>query len=207
MFALIKYGVGCTLSIKHTLLDWSWKLVPRCGLAGSSTSGPVLFCLSCFCMGVHARACRRVAFVRAGHMHARWFRWFRPCMRVGFSQGHWTHAGERFRSGGTRWRAGVHARWFRPGTPDTCRRIAFVRAGRDGARTCMRVVLGRRRGTHAGSLVSAGRDVMARWVGGQVSAGRFRWFRAHFCHRALAAAETNFSARFFFPCLFKHATL
>ena len=93
MFALIKYGVGCTLSIKHTLLDWSWKLVPRCGLAGSSTSGPVLFCLSCFCMGVHARACRRVAFVRAGHMHARWFRWFRPCMRVGFGQGHRTHAG------------------------------------------------------------------------------------------------------------------
>ena len=94
MFALIKYGVGCTLSIKHTLLDWSWKLVPRCGLAGSSTSGPVLFCLSCFCMGVHAGAllsferdtCMRVGFVgfdRAcalvsardtGHMQAHCFR-------------------------------------------------------------------------------------------------------------------------------------
>ena len=44
----------------------------------------------------------------------------------------------------------VHARWFRPGTPDTCRRIAFVRAGRDGAH----------------------------WVGGQVSlvfVGFARW--------------------------------
>ena len=117
MFTLIKYGVGCTLSIKHTLLDWSWKLVPRCGLAGSSTSGPVLFCLSCFCMGVHARACRRVAFVRAGHMHARWFRWFRPCMRVGFGQGHRTHAGALLSFGRdvmarTGWEAKFHSLVF-----------------------------------------------------------------------------------------------
>ena len=111
------------------------------------------------CMRVHAGAllsfepdtCMRVGFVGFG----------RACALVsardtGHMQAHC------FRSGGTRWRAGVHARWFRPGTPDTCRRVAFVRAGRDGARTCMRVVLGRRRGTHAGSLVSAGRDVMAR---------------------------------------------
>ena len=127
MFALIKYGVGCTLSIKHTLLDWSWKLVPRCELAGWSTSGPVLFCLSCFCMGVHAR-------------------------------------------------------WFRTGMPDACRRVAFVRAGRDGAH----------------------------WVGGQVSLARFRWFRAHFCHRALAAAQTNFPARFYpgaLPSLLAYLTM
>ena len=96
MFALIKYGVGCTLSIKHTLLNWSREMVPRRGVAGSSTGGPDLFCLSsCFCMGVHAR-------------------------------------------------------WFRTGTPDACRRVAFVRAGRDGAH----------------------------WVGGQVSlvfVGFARW--------------------------------
>jgi len=45
---------------------------------------------------------------------------------------------------------GVHARWFRTGTPDACRRVAFVRAGRDGAH----------------------------WVGGQVSlvfVGFARW--------------------------------
>ena len=176
MFALIKYGVGCTLSIKHTLLDWSWKLVPRCGLAGSSASGPVLFCLSCFCMRVHAGAllsferdtCMRVGFVGFG----------RACALVsardtGHMQAHC------FRSGGTRWRADVHACCFGPGTRDACWRVGFGWAGCDGAR----------------------------WVGGQVSTGRFRWFRAHFCHRALAAAETNFSARFFFPCLFKHAAL
>ena len=86
MFALIKYGVGCTLSIKHMLLDWSWKLVPRCGLAGSSTSGPVLFCLSCFCMGVHARACRRVAFVRAGRDGAHWVGGQVSLVFVGFAR-------------------------------------------------------------------------------------------------------------------------
>ena len=86
MFALIKYGVGCTLSIKHTLLDWSWKLVLRCGLVGSSTSGPVLFCLSCFCMGVHARACRRVAFVRAGRDGAHWVGGQVSLVFVGFAR-------------------------------------------------------------------------------------------------------------------------
>ena len=64
MFALIKYGVGCTLSIKHTLLDWSRKLWfeywwPRF----------ILFII----MFLHERAC---------------------------------------------------ALFFRPGTPDVCRRVA-----------------------------------------------------------------------------------
>ena len=103
MFALIKYGVGCTLSIKHTLLNWSREMVPRRGVTGSSTGGPDLFCLSsCFCMGVHAR-------------------------------------------------------WFRTGTPDACRRVAFVRAGRDGAH----------------------------WVGGHVSlvfVGFARWLPRAFAH-------------------------
>ena len=133
MFALIKYGVGCTLSIKHMLLDWSWKLVPRCGLAGSSTSGPVLFCLSCFCMGVHARACRRVAFVRAGHMHARWFRWFRPCMRVGFGQGHRTHAGALLSFGRDAMARGRACVLFGPETRDACWLVGFGWAGCDGA--------------------------------------------------------------------------
>ena len=147
MFALIKYGVGCTLSIKHTLLDWSRKLWfeywwPRF----------ILFII----MFLHGRACALVSDGDAGRMQAR-------C----------------FRSGGTRWRADVHACCFGPETRDACWLVGFGWAGCDGAR----------------------------WVGGQVSAGRFRWFRAHFCHRALAAVETNFSARFFFPCLFKHAAL
>ena len=95
MFALIKYGVGCTLSIKQMLLDWSRKLVPRHGVAGLSTGCPDLFCLSsCFCMGVHARgfrtgtpdACRLVAFVGAGRDGAHWVGGQVSLVFVGFAR-------------------------------------------------------------------------------------------------------------------------
>ena len=65
MFALIKYGVGCTLSIKHTLLDWSRKLWfeywwPRF----------ILFII----MFLHGRACALVSDGDAGRMQVRCFR-------------------------------------------------------------------------------------------------------------------------------------
>ena len=73
------------------------------------------------------------------------------------------------------------------GQPDACRRDVMARAGFESKFRSFSLVL--LAGCRARSLI------------------RFCWFRAHFCHRALAAAETNFSARFFFPCLFKHAAL
>ena len=56
MFVLIKYGVGCTQSIKQMLLDWSRKLVPRRGVAGSRLLRFILFII----MFLHGRACTLV---------------------------------------------------------------------------------------------------------------------------------------------------
>ena len=138
MFALIKYGVGCTLSIKHTLLDWSRKLV-------------------------------RVLVASVYFVYHHVFAW--ACMCVGFGWG---------------------------------------------------------RRTHAGALLSFGRDVMAR-TGGRPSFARFCWFcslaaarvsLAHFCSFCahflplrVGCRSNKFSGTFlswrsaFSPCLFNHAAL
>ena len=65
MFALIKYGVGCTLSIKHTLLDWSRKLWFEYWWPQF-----ILFII----MFLHGRACALVSDGDAGRMQARCFR-------------------------------------------------------------------------------------------------------------------------------------